>query len=186
MIRPHDISHLCKDIFYSIIFFAVILILYACPFSSPYKLDKDASIPVDETLLGKWSAIIADKKSNAQPVKVILSRKNDTEYNIDFTGYLNDLRPYKVVRNDSIKGSAYMSTVANRQFFNIEIKGQIFIAALIYRNDTLSLMPLADGFTAKYIKSDSQLRNAVEVHVRNWEYPRFDEQFSLKNMVRVN
>ena len=105
MIRPHDISHLCKDIFYSIIFFAVILILYACPFSSPYKLDKDASIPVDETLLGKWSAIIADKKSNAQPVKVILSRKNDTEYNIDFTGYLNDLRPYKVVRNDSIKGS---------------------------------------------------------------------------------
>ena len=186
MIKPHDIFHLCKNIFYSIILFAVILILYACPFSSPYKLDEDASIPVDEKLLGKWATLIADKKGNAQPVKVILSKKNDTEYNIDFTGYFNDLKPYKVAKDDSIKGSAYMSMVANRQFFNIEIKGQIFIAAVIYRNDTLSLMPLADGFTAKYIKSDSQLRNAVEVHVRTWESPRFDEQFSLKAMVRVN
>ncbi len=186
MIKPRNISDSCNTLLYSIIFSAGTLILYACPFSSPYKLDIDPSIPVDEALLGKWATIVPDKKGNAQPVKVILSKKNDTEYNIDFTGDLYDLKPYKVVTDDSIKGTAFMSIVANRQFLNIEIKGQTYITALIYRNDTLSLMPLADGFTAKYIKSDSQLRNALEVHVRNWEYPRFDEQFCLKDMVRVN
>ena len=186
MIKPQDIAEFYRTIYYSIIFSAVILILCACPFSSPYKLDKEASIPVDEMLLGKWATMIADRRGNQQPVKMILSKKNELEYNIDFTGKFNDLIRYKIVSDDSISGSAYMSIVANRQFLNIEIKGQTYITALIYRNDTLSLMPLADGFTAKYIKSDSQLRNAVEVHVRNWEYPRFDEQFSLKEMVRVN
>ena len=186
MMKYHTITFSGRRFCYYFIFIPLILILYACPFSSPYKLDKDPSIPVDEILLGKWATIITDKKGNAQPVKIILSKRNETEYNINFTGYLNDLKPYKVVTGDSINGTACMSIVADRQFLNIEIAGQTYIAALIYRNDTLSLMPLADGFTAKYIKSDSQLRNAVEVHVRNWEYPRFDEQFSLKEMVRVN
>jgi hypothetical protein len=186
MMKYHNIPFSGRVFCYYIILIPLTLILYACPFSSPYKLDKDPSIPVDEILLGKWATIIVDKKGNEQPVKVILSRKNDTEYDINFTGDLNDLKPYKVIAGDSIKGTACMSIVADRQFLNIEIKGQTYIAALIYKNDTLSLMPLADGFTAKYIKSDLQLRNAVEVHVRNWEYPRFDEQFSLKEMVRVN
>jgi hypothetical protein len=186
MIRPRDISDCCRNIFYSIIFFAVTFILYACPFSSTYKLDKDASIPVDEALLGKWATMVLNKRNDLLPVKMILSKKNDTEYNIDLTGDLNELKKYKVVMDDSIRGSAYMSMVADRPFLNIEIKGQTYISAVVYKNDTLSLLPLADGFTAKYIKSDTELRNAVEVHVRTWVFPRYDEQFCLKNMVRVN
>ena len=175
-----------KKFCYLIIFAPLILILYACPYSSPYKLDKDPSITVDEALLGKWATVILNKKGIDQPVEMILSKKNDTEYNIDFIGNLNDLRSYKVVKNDIIKGSAYMSLVVDWYFLNIEIEGQTYLSAMIYRNDTLSLLPLADGFTAKYIKSDLQLRKAVEVHIKTWEYPRFDEQFCLKDMVRVN
>ncbi|MEP7163227.1 MAG: hypothetical protein ABI741_00960 [Ferruginibacter sp.] len=186
MIKPLAIADLYRKLCICFVFPTVILILYACPYSSPYKLDQDASIPVDDALLGKWATMVYNKKGSRQPVKMILSKKSDTEYYIDFTGDLNDLVPYKIVKNDSIKGSAYMSTAANKQFLNIEIKGQTYISLLIYRNDTLSLMPLADGFTAKYIKSDAQLRTAVEVHVRTWEFPRFDEEFSLKDMVRVN
>ena len=180
------ISFSRSNLFYFIIGIPLILILYACPFSSPYKLDKEPAIPVDEVLIGKWATMIPDKKGNSLPVKMILSKKNDTEYNIDFTGTFADLKMYNVVKEDSIKAVAFISNVADRQFLNIEIKGQTFIAAMVYYNDTLSLLPLLDGFTAKYIKSDSELRSAVEVHIKTRVYPRFDEQFCLREMVRVN
>ena len=180
------ISFSRSNLFYFIIGIPLILILYACPFSSPYKLDKEPAIPVDEVLIGKWATMIPDKKGIQQPVKMILSKKNDNEYNIDFTGNLTDLKLYNIVRDDSIKGAAFISNVADRQFLNIEIKGQTYIAAMVYYNDTLSLLPLLDGFTAKYIKSDPELRSAVEAHIRTRVYPRFDEQFSLREMVRVN
>lgn len=186
MIKQPGTFLFLKKPFYCIVFISLILILYACPYSSPYKLDDESSIPVNEVLLGKWATMFQNKNGTPQPVKMILSKKNDTEYNIDFTGNLDDLWPYRVVKNDSIKGSAYMSIIANRQFLNIEIKGKTYISALIYNNDTLSLLPLADGFTAKYIKSNSTLRTAVEIHINTWLIPRYDEQFSLKQMVRVN
>jgi hypothetical protein len=186
MIKQPGISLLLKKSFYCIVFISLILVLYACPYSSPYKLDNESSVPVDEVLLGKWATLVQNKNGTLQPVKMILSKKNDTEYNIDFTGNLDDLWPYHVVKNDSIKGSAYMSIIVNRPFLNIEVKGKTYISALIYNNDTLSLLPLADGFTAKYIKSNSALRTAVEVHMNTWLLPHYDEQFSLKQMVRVN
>lgn len=184
--KQKELSFFGKRLRFYVIFVPIILILYACPFSSPYKLDEEASIPVDEMLLGNWATMSLNKSGRAVPVKMIISKKNETEYNIEFTGYLNDLKPYRVISNDSIKGTAFMSLVANRPYLNIEVKGMVFISAMVYKNDTLSLMPIADGFTAKYIKSDSQLRSALEVHIRGWLNPRYDEQFCLKDMVRVN
>ena len=186
MIKHPCIITFCKNFYYSVIFLAAILLLYACPFSSPYKLDKDALIPVDDVILGKWATRTMNKKGDMQPIKMMLTKKNDTEYNISFTGDLSDLKSYKIVTEDSIKGSAYMSIVADRPFLNVEIKGQTYISALIYKNDTLSLMPLKDGFTAKYIKSDEELRLAVKVHCKTRVFPMFDEQFCLIDMVRVN
>jgi hypothetical protein len=179
---PFSRSNFCNFI----LLIPLTLILYACPFSSPYKLDKEPAIPVDEILIGKWATMISDKKGNQQPVRMIISKKNDYEYNIDLTGNLADLKMYNIAKEDSIKAAAFISNVSDRQFLNIDIKGQNYIAAVVYYNDTLSLLPILDGFTAKYIKSDSELRSAVEVHIKTRVYPRFDEQFCLREMVRVN
>ncbi len=179
---PFSRSNFCSFFF----LIPLTVMLYACPFSSPYKLDKEPAIPVDEVLIGKWATMISDKKGNPLPVKMIISKKSDTEYNIDFTGNFSDLKRFNIVRDDSIKGAAFISNVADRQFLNIDIKGQNYIAAVDYYNDTLSLLPILDGFSAKYIKSDSELRSAVEVHIKTRVYPRFDEQFCLREMVRVN
>ncbi len=174
-----------KRICYYAIAVFFLMFLYACPFSSPYKLDKEPLVPVDEELLGKWAASVMDINGELQPIEMTLSKKNETEYDILFTGNLNDLKPYKTVSNDSLKGSAYTSLVSDQSFLNIEIQGQTYITELNYKNGTLSLKPLTDGFTAKYILSDASLRAAVEVHLRTRVTPRFDEQFSLKEMVRV-
>jgi hypothetical protein len=175
-----------KGLYYFSFSLLLSIILCACPFRSAFKLDDEALLPVDEQLLGKWATMIQNGRGQSQPVKLILTKRNDNEYNVDVTGDLRDLWRFRVVKDDTIKGAAFASTVLNHQFLNVEVLGQTYITEIIYQNDTLSLLPLEDGFTSKYIKSNAALRTAVEVHVNTRLIPRFDEQFSLKQMVRVN
>jgi hypothetical protein len=167
--------------------FSLSVLLCACPYSSPYALDETASIYVEDNLLGKWATFVKKPNSDKEePVKLILSKKNDTEYNIAFTGYMDELIKYNVVKTDSITGTAFMSTVDENQFLNINIKGVIYIAELKVKNETLSLMPLVEHFTAKLVQDNQGLRNAVSYHYKTRVHPLVDEDFCLKNMVRVN
>ena len=186
MIKPGYISSLFTTARCSLLITAISIGLYACPYSSQYKLDEEASIPVDENLLGKWATMVLNKYGKPQPIKMIISRKNDTEYFIDFTGDLSDLKPFRIVSQDTIKGSAYMSIVDDKQFLNIEVKDQNYISMITFKNNMLSIMPIADGFTAKYIKSDEQLRAALQFHCKTHAVPKTDEDFCLKDMVKVN
>jgi hypothetical protein len=186
MIKHYKIPGSSSKLYFYLIILPCIFILYACPFSSTYKLDKEGSIYTESTLLGNWATMITTKKGKQLPVKMILSKKNDTEYSIAFTGYINDLLPYHVITNDTIKGTAFMSTIVGRKFMNVCIKEQTYIAEVILKDNKLSLLPLAEKFTAKYVLSNEELRLAVEIHVKTRISPVYDEQFCLKDMVRVN
>jgi hypothetical protein len=152
-----------------------------------YKLDDSPVINVDESLLGKWATYVKKPDTDKEePVKLILSRKSDTEYNIAFIGFLNELRPFHIVTADSIKGTAFMSTVGDNQFLNISIKSQVFIAELKVKDDKLSLLPLSEHFTAKLIQNNVTLRKSLEIHYKTRVHPMFDDDFCLKDMLRVN
>lgn len=179
-------TFILKNVYSFLVLSPLIFLLYACPFSSPYRLNTDTAVPVDEAMLGKWATLVQNNYGKEIPVKMILSRKNDTEYNIDFTGYLYELVPYRFVKNDSIRGTAFMSIVSKRQLLNIEISGQVFITELLFKEDKLSILVFADGFTSKYLKSDQDLRIAVEFYIKTRVCPVYDDAFSLKEMVRVN
>lgn len=185
MIKLKHIRGFCSKLYYYLLFIPTIFILYACPFSSAYKLDNEPNIYTEDILLGNWATMITTKNGKQLPAKMILGKKNDTEYTIAFTGYISDLKVYNIITNDTIKGSAFMSTVVGRQFMNISIKEQIYIAEVIYKDNKLSLLPLAEKFTAKYVRSNEDLRLAVEVHLKTRVSPVYDDQFSLKDMVRV-
>lgn len=185
MINQQSIFLLSKKYYY-LLLLPALFILSACPYSSSYKLDEEPGINTDDALLGNWATMMTTEKGKQLPVKMIVRKKNDTEYNIVFTGYIADLRPYRVMENDSIKGTAFMSNVADLQFLNIEVKGQTYIAEALFKDNKLSILPLAEKFTAKYIKSSAELRLAVEVHLKNRASPIYDEPFCLKDMVRVN
>ena len=162
-------------------------LLCGCPFSSVYKLDETPYINVEEGLLGKWATYVKRPGTEKEePVKLILSRRSDTEYNIAFIGFIYELRPYNIVTSDSIKGTAFMSTIDGRQFLNISIKSQIFIAELKVKDDKISLLPLSEHFTAKFIQNNEALRKSIEVHYKTRVHPMLDEDFCLKDMVRVN
>ena len=115
-----------------------------------------------------------------------LSKKNDTEYNISFTGYLDDLKKYNLVTADSINGTASMSTVDGNQFLNIKINARIYIAQLVIKNGNLSLLPLAEHFTGKMIFDCQALRNSVSFHYKTRVRPILDEDFCLRDMVKLN
>lgn len=175
-----------KTIFTISLLFFLSVLLCSCPYSSPYKLDESPSIYVEDDLLGSWATFVKKPSGKEEPVKLILTKKNDTEYNIAFTGYLNELKPFKVLVKDSVNGTAFMSTVAGRQFLNITIKGTNYIAELKLKDGMLSLLPLIEHFTSKMIFNNSELRNSVEFHYKTRVHAMYDDDFCLKEMVKVN
>ncbi|WP_462254827.1 hypothetical protein [Ferruginibacter sp.] len=175
-----------KTIFSITLLFFLSVLLCSCPYSSPYKLDESPSIYVEEEILGSWATFVKKPNGKEEPVKLILSKKNDTEYNIAFTGYLNELKPFKVLVKDSVSGTAFMSTAAGRQFLNITIKGTNYIAELKFKDGLLSLLPLVEHFTSKMILNNTELRNSVEFHYKTRVHAMYDDDFCLKEMVKVN
>lgn len=167
--------------------FLLITSLCSCPYSSPYSLDTEPGIYVEDALLGSWITMISKKNSSRQEaVYLTLTKRTDTEYNIAFSGYLDDLKPYKITSSDSLKGTAFMSTVGGRQFLNININSRVYISELRLKDDRLSLLPLVEHFTSKMIFSSSALRSSVDFHYKTRVHPMFDEDFCLWDMIRIN
>ena len=176
-----------KIIFTISLLFLLTTLLCSCPYSSPYQLDENPNIYVEDDLLGSWATFVKKPVSGKdEPVKLILTKRTDAEYNIAFTGKIDELKPFRLVSKDSITGTAFMSTVAGRQFLNISIKGINYIAELKLKDGNLSLLPLVEHFTAKMIQNNSELRNCVEFHYKTRVHAMYDDDFCLRDMVRVN
>ena len=179
-----------KKILHLFIFLIVIIILWGCPYDSRYGIDATAQENIDDYLLGSWATLVSkpanDQEHKEDPVKIIFSKNTDLEYDIAITGYLGELKPYRVVTNDTIKGTAFISTVAGKQFLNSFIKGKTYIAEIKKDNNSLSILCLAEHFTVKFIKSSNDLRKAVEFHYKVANIPMYDDFFVLKNLKKVN
>lgn len=176
-----------KKVFEIPLLFILCTSLCSCPYSSAYNLDEVPGIYVEDALLGNWITFIKKKGGNSQePVYLSLNKRTDTEYDISFSGYLDDLRPFNILSSDSLRGTAFMSTVGGRQFLNIKINSRIYIAELVFKESKLSLLPLVEHFTSKMIFSSSALRNSVDFHYKTRVHPMLDDDFCLRDMVKMN
>lgn len=176
-----------KRIFHISLLLALSISLCSCPYSSPYKLDDEPTIYVEDALLGSWETVIQKENSTKEePIRLVLSRKSDTEYFISITGEMNELRRFNVMAADSINGTAFMSTVGANQFLNISIKSQTYIAELKYKDGKLSILPLVEHFTSKLVQNNAALRVCVDFHYKTRVHPMIDNDFCLKDMVKVN
>lgn len=168
----------------------IVPVLWGCPFDSPFGLDETAAQNIDESLIGKWAAFMPkpgdEQHYREEPVKIIFEKATDLEYNVAITGYLDELKPYRFVTNDTIKGTAFLSSAAGRSFLNTFIQGKMYIAELVKSSSSMSIYPLSDHFTAKYIKNCAELRKAVEEHFKTAAQPRYDYRFMIKNLQKVN
>lgn len=179
-----------KPILQLLLLFSLSIFLWGCPYDSPYGIDETAAQNIDEDLLGSWATFVT-KPSNdgdykADPIKIVFSKNTDQEYNIAITGYLNELKPYNVITNDTIKGSAYISTIAAKQFLNIFIKGKMYIAEVKREKNNLSILCLSEHFTVKYIKNSAALKKAIEFEYKVSVTPAYDDFFVLKYLQKVN
>ena len=164
--------------------------LYGCPYYSPYAIDPQPMMNIEPRLVGKWATLVTrevnDKESYTEPVKIIFEQRNEKEYDLFITGYINELKPFRVVDADTIRGTAFLSMIKNRVFLNAFIKSRYYIAELREERGQFSILPLLDGFTAKHCKSSADLRTAIGYHFATRVEPRFSEEFCLRGLQRVN
>lgn len=160
--------------------------LCGCPYDSPYNLDETPQENIDESLIGTWQAIVAKPSDDTHHIEdsitIIFEKRTDKEYDFAITKNINELKPYQVIVNDSIKGIAYISTLAGKRFLNAFIRGKVYLAELVVENNNVSIYPLAEHFTSKYIKNSRELRTAVEFHYKMRLRPGYDQAFALKNL----
>ena len=179
-----------KNQFYFLLLFTGIIFLYGCPYDSPYGIDEEPQQYIDESLLGKWATTVPrpsdDKHYREDSVKIVFEKKTEMEYDIAITGYLDELKPYRVISNDTIKGTAFLSVIDSRQFLNAFIHGKMYIAEVKKENKNLSIFTLHEHFTAKYIKNSAALRTAVGFHYKSRATPSYDDWFVLKDLQKVN
>ena len=176
-----------KKLFEISLLFFLSVTLCACPYSSAYTLDETPNIYVEDALIGKWMAFVKKPgRNDDEAVYLELQKKTDTEYDIYFSGNLDELRPYKYITSDTLAGTAFMSTIGTRQFFNVKLNSRVYIAELILKNGNLSLLPLAEHFTSKMIFNSYALRLSVDVHYKTRVHPILDDEFCLRDMVKVN
>ena len=166
------------------------ILLWGCPYESPYAIDTEAQQPIDEYLLGKWAAMIPrpsdDRHYREEPVKIIFEKRTDMEYDVAITGYIEELRRSRLITNDTIKGTAFLSVIDSRQFLNTFIHGKVYIAEVKQKDNTLDILTLAEQFTSKFVKNSDALRNAISVHYKTRSAPVYDDWFVAKNLQRVN
>ena len=163
----------------------VVLSLCGCPYSSPYKLDAAPQVLIDTTLVGKWATMILNGAGSSQPIKLIVEKSDDYNYDLMFTGNIKGLRNYHVADNDTIRGTAFITDAASRRFLNVQVRGEFYLVEFFYKNNKLNLLPLCEHFTEKMIRSDAELRLALEMHYHTRAYALYDDEFSLKGMSRV-
>lgn len=167
--------------------FFVCLTLYACPYSSAYYLDETPGIYVEDRMLGNWLTYVQTKNRDAEEaVYLSLSKKTDTEYVISFSANFGRLLSFKVAESDTLSGTAFMSTVGGRQFFNIKVHARVYIAEAILIDDKFSLLPLAEHFTAKMVFNSQELRASIFLHYKTRVHPIFDEDFCLRDMIKID
>lgn len=176
-----------KKIFEIFCLFVLCMVLCGCPYSSAYYLDETPGIYVEDRLLGKWLAYVhAPGSTTEEALYLSLGKKTDTEYNISFSANFEQLLPVKIPDSDSLSGSAFMSTVNNRKFLNIRLGARVYIAEMTLIDDKLSLLPLAEHFTGKMIFNSQELRASVYVHYKTRVHPILDDDFCLRDMIKIN
>ncbi len=176
-----------KEINTYVLLCALSIVLWGCPYSSPYGLSEEFTEPVSADLTGNWATLVENKmESITHPVKLIIAAKSDVEYTVTIYADKKLVQAFTGIKTDSITGSGFTTTVYEKKFLNCSFMSKVFIAEIIEKDGKLNLLPLSEHFTNKMIRSSNQLRLAIEYHYKSRVKPYYDEDFLLKNLVRVN
>ncbi|HAN66506.1 MAG TPA: hypothetical protein DCQ34_09785 [Chitinophagaceae bacterium] len=181
-----NLSGLTRNFLTRLMLAAFLPCLYACPYSSRFSLDAEPQLPIEDDFMGKWAVMIQTYDKSEIPVKLIIDKYTDYEYQLVFVGDWHLMAPRRVPFTDSIKGTGFISQVGDKRFFNVKLKNEYYIAETFVKNGKLSLLPLRDHFTNKLIKKQTELRAELEWHYNYRIKPMYDESFCLKDMERVH
>ena len=165
-----------------------LIVLTGCPYDSLYSIDETPLENIDETLIGRWEGFLktpsSDNQYDVKPVILLFEKNADKEYQFYITGYMGNLKQQKIVLNDTIKGSCFLSFIAGKQFINSFINGRYYIAELQKEKQHINIKFLSEKFTAKFIRSSQDLRNALDFHLRTRASASYDDGIEFTHLKR--
>lgn len=168
---------------------ALAVLFTACPYQSQYAIDDTPLQNIDDNLLGSWATMVAkptvEGKVKEEPVKIIFSKKSGVEYDIKITGYINELKRYVPIQNDTMYATGFISNIEGVTFLNVQINNSNLIAAVKNEKKYLSILFLKDGFTPRFVKSSADVKKAIMYHYKTVAQPFYDDWIVLKNLQRV-
>jgi hypothetical protein len=166
----------------------VVFLFTACPYSTFLQLDDEPQIPVQPSFFGVWNGISRHEiTGKLTQVELHISGEDDFYYKLEFVGYFGRVDRKRRPLLDTITTKAFMSTIDNRNFMNVKLEGQTYLAEMEYDlKDQLSLLPLAEQFTSYCIRNNEDLRKILANHYKTRLQPLYDETFCLRNMKRVS
>ncbi len=166
----------------------VVFLFTACPYSTFLQLDDEPQIPVQPAFFGIWKGLSRHEiTGKLTEVELHISGEDDFHYKLEFIGFFGRVDRKRRPLIDTIGCRAFMSTIDNRNFLNVKLEGQTYLAELEYDSkDELSLLPLAEQFTSYCIRNNDDLRKVVINHYKTRLQPSYDETYCLRNMKRVS
>ena len=176
---------------YFMLLFSSMFLLYGCPYQSNYQLDDTPQIPVNNNYIGIWEGYAVDDVYRySTKTEVTITQKDSNEYNIMICGeFTKRIPPKKRGKNkypgiDTIMTTAFLSMAEGKEIMNVRFNEKTYLAEVIYENDALTLLPIAESFTNFIVRSNAQLRERLEFHFHTRLHPSYDESFCLRNMKR--
>lgn len=190
------LRHIIKCLFLLLYIF----VLQGCPYTTTCVIDTNPQNQVNETYLGNWQGEMLDENGEKRTVKLDINKIDDYYYELLFHGkffsksktkkslfsFFRKKKKQIYPSEDTIRCSAYASYVTEREVFNVNVQGINYIAEISFKEDKISLLPIAEGFSSKVILSDFELREALEFHYKSHLFPSYDEPFCLRNMSKRN
>jgi len=164
----------------------LLFVLTGCPFDSSYSIDHTPQQNIDETFIGTWNGYLKTPSINnyfvEKPIKLIFEKITETEYQFYITGYAGNLNHQKFLDTDTIQGTGFISVVAGRRLINSLINGRYYVAEIQQSKSAMSIKFLAENFTAKFIRSSRDLRNALNFHYKTMATASYDNSLEFTRL----
>lgn len=164
--RPHN----------STLFLLLAVALWGCPYESTVAIDANASVKINEKLLGTWRLSSYPSDST----EVVFTKKTAYQYTIHarMKDEGGDYEKYDFI--------AWLSIINRRPLLNVYDKedSKYFFAAIELKDNKLSLKPISEDITEKKFSSSPDIKKYFQQLFKE-DFDQFDDDTKIDDLQKA-
>jgi hypothetical protein len=158
------------------LFLLLAVVLWGCPYESTVAIDGNASIKINEKILGTWRPSSYPSDST----EVVFTKKTAYQYTIH-TRIKDDGGDY-----EKYNFIAWLSIINSRPLLNVYDKedSKYFFVAIELKNNKLSLKPISEDITEKKFSSSPGLKKYFQEFFKE-NFDQFDDDTEIDDLQKA-